>query len=731
MERLSNFIFDRSKLILAFVALMNIAALVSLTRFAIDSEVTGFFGEDNEVYNEYLALTEKYDVSESVAILIEDDDSLLTEQNMLTVYQLRQATEAVAGVSEVQTFLPEELPVGSRSLEIDDRFISFHYDEVKDYTRNEYTPADEFLSNDESTGIIALTLDHDADGDAIVDDLKPLIERYENVELSLAGDSVIGDTLEWYLQRILLLLPPTAAGLVLLTFYSILRSRRLTILSMVPAGLGALWTVGTIFLQGEAVNLVTALSPVFIIVMGSADGLHYTAHLLENVNLYKDRRKLTLETMRMVFKPIVLTSLTTMAGFGSLAWSDLEPIRQMGIYIPIGIGYACFLSVVFLPALLTRISLPAEGLQQQDGIIEFFVNLRNHRRAILVGVALVLLVAGINLPGLKVVSDPLLFFKPGSDIRETFGTVEDEFGGALVIIGDIEATDGLDTLRDADYAETILDMERDLERVPGILTVSSLFDVVQSSYSAATGKADYPESPSAVNLILHRMDEEDLDDWYRNDGIRLVARTNDLTVEDAALLREFVDDHPELRTLNGTPILYDELSRLTVKSQVQSLGLALVLVFVMLLVVFKSFRAAIIGLLPIVITVFGIMGCLSITGYHLNMVTATLSAVAVGVGVDYAIHLISGIQYFRAQGLELDIALESALRTVSRPVMASAFGLSIGMSVMFLSPLYVHMQVATIMWVSMMISSFGALALIPLFYRNGHKPATGDRHGIA
>ncbi|MFC2009134.1 RND family transporter [Chloroflexota bacterium] len=726
MERLSNFIFDKSKLIIAFVALMNLAALVSLTRFAIDSDVTGFFGEDNDVYNEYLALTEKYDISESVAILIEDNDSLLTEENMLTVYGLRESAEQVSGVSEVQSFLPEELPIGSRSLDIDDRFIGFHYDEVEDYTRHQYAPADQLLSDDESTGIIALTLDHDADGDAVVDELKPLLDSHENVKLSLAGDPVIGDTLEWYLLRIFLFLPPAAGSLVLLTFYSMLRNRRLTILSMVPAGLGALWTVGTIFLQGDAVNIVTAVSPVFIIVMGSADGLHYTTHLLEKLNLYKDRRTLTLETMRMVFKPIVLTSLTTMAGFGSLAWSDLEPIRQMGLYIPIGIGYACFLSVVFLPALLTRISLPSEGIQQKDGIIEFFVNLRHHRRAILIAVAVVLVIAGLNLPGLKVISDPLLFFKPGSDIRQTFNTVEDEFGGALVIIGDIEANGGLKTLRDADYAEEILDMERDLERMPGILTATSLFDVVQGSYAGATGQPDYPESPSAVNLILERMDDEDLEAWYAEGGLRLIARTNDLSIEDAALLRDFVDEHPALRTLNGTPILYDELSRLTVKSQVQSLGLALILVFVMLFVVFKSFRAAVIGLLPIVIAVVGIMGCLSITGYHLNLVTATMSAVAVGVGVDYAIHLISGIQYFRGHGMELDDAVTEAMRTVSRPILASAFGLSIGMSVMFLSPLYIHMQVATIMWVAMMISSFGALALIPLFYRNGQKPRTAN-----
>ena len=88
-EKLARFIFKRSKFILAFVVLMNVAALISLTRLAIDTDVTGFFNEGNEVYDEYVALTEKYDISESIVVLIEDDTSLLTEENLFTVYDLR------------------------------------------------------------------------------------------------------------------------------------------------------------------------------------------------------------------------------------------------------------------------------------------------------------------------------------------------------------------------------------------------------------------------------------------------------------------------------------------------------------------------------------------------------------------------------------------------------------------------------------------------------------------
>jgi len=98
------------------------------------------------------------------------------------------------------------------------------------------------------------------------------------------------------------------------------------------------------------------------------------------------------------------------------------------------------------------------------------------------------------------------------------------------------------------------------------------------------------------------------------------------------------------------------------------------------------------------------------------VLTANLSAIAVGVGVDYSIHLISGIYYFRKRGMGRRESVDAALSSVSRPVLANAFGLAIGLSVLFFSPLRIHMQVASVMWVAMMVSSMAALLLIPIFY---------------
>jgi len=84
--------------------------------------------------------------------------------------------------------------------------------------------------------------------------------------------------------------------------------------------------------------------------------------------------------------------------------------------------------------------------------------------------------------------------------------------------------------------------------------------------------------------------------------------------------------------------------------------------------------------------------------------------------VDYSIHLISGIYYYRREGMDRRESLREALTTVSRPVLANAFGLAIGLSALFFSPLRIHTQAASVMWVAMVVSSMAALLLVPLFY---------------
>jgi len=231
-----------------------------------------------------------------------------------------------------------------------------------------------------------------------------------------------------------------------------------------------------------------------------------------------------------------------------------------------------------------------------------------------------------------------------------------------------------------------------------------------------TGESDYPENPRFVQRIVAQIDDDDLETWVSDDGFRMMIRTEKLESVDMEELESFVAGQPDIRLITGMPVLFDEMNQLVAQSQIRSLGLALVLVFIMLWVTLRRFRAAVIGLIPIIITIAAILGMLVISKFHLNMLTANMSAIAVGVGVDYSIHLISGIYYFRRRGMGRGESVNAALSTVSRPVLANAFGLAIGLSILFFSPLRIHMQVATVMWVAMVVSSLAALLLIPIFY---------------
>ena len=717
MEKIASFIYRRARLIIAIVVVLNIVALASLFRFELDADFLNFFNTGNPKAEEFDRLNEKYQIGEAISVLIEQDRSLLEKDNLRSVFRLQEDIEKIDGISRVQSFIPSEISVERHLFSVTDEFIERHPDLLEDFIEDEYYFAEQLLSSDKSKGAIIVNLELDANAGDVIKSLEAIAQSEEHLTLSLAGNEIIKDTLWNDLLRILFILPPCAMVLVFLVFYSVIRNRKFTIMAMIPAGLGALWTLGTIFWSGQELNLVTILSPIFVIVMGAADGLHYVSHYIQNTSRYSNRRRLNVETLRFVGMPIFLTTITTMAGFASLIWTGVLPMRQMGIFVSLGIGYAGILSLFFLPALLSRVKLPSKPQRVRESRLTGLVlSAQKYNVPIAIVFLVIVAVSAFNIPKLEVVSNSLMFFKEDSQIRQTFDKIEDYFGGALPLTAEIAADRGADTLRDYNFADEILETERELERVPGVESVISLFDMIAGLNEMATGQDGYPENPIVVQRLLMRLDAEDLETWISDDGFRMMITTGDLDSVDIDELDDFVAEHPDIRMISGMPVLFDEMNRLVVQSQIRSLGLALILIFLMLLITIRKFRAALVALIPIVITIMAIMGFLVISRFYLNVLTANLSAISIGVGVDYSIHLISGIYYFRKQGMNRGDSVDSALSSVSRPILANAFGLAIGMSALFFSPLRIHMQAASVMWVAMVTSSMAALLLIPVFY---------------
>ena len=718
MRKLANFIYDHSKIIIALVVVLNIVAAVSFYRFSLDTDFLVFFTKGNPKAEAYVALNEKYYSGETISALIETEGSLLQKDHLLNVYHLQNDIAEIDGIARVQSFIPLEIPSGMGTIPVNEDFITGQYEVLRDFIENKYFMTDQFLSETGESGVIIVNLVSDADAGAIIDSFNELAEG-NTLDISLAGNEVIKDTIWGYLIRVLAILPPCAVILILLIFFLALRVPRFTVLAIIPAAFAALWIFGTMFWLGMDLNLVTALTPMFILVIGSAYGLHYVSHLRDNIGKFKDRRELTVETLGMVGMPIFLATITTMAGFVSLTWTEVAPMRQMGIFVTLGIAYAGFMAIFFLPAVLSRIKLPENVPASGDSLLNRII-LRVSRQRLIISIIFIaiVVVSIVYIPSIHVVSDQLMFFKEDSEIRQTYDKVEQQFGGAVPLTGEIISVGGESDLLNVEYASQVLETERKLENVPGIKSSFSIFDMVQGINLMATGTNTYPDNPVFTQMLLSQLSQEDKNSWISSDGFRMIIRTEGLASEDIDILDQFISEHDDvIRTITGMPVLFDEMNRLVVKSQVQSLALALVLIFIMLWITLRKITAALAGLLPIAITICAILGMLVITDFQLNVMTANLSAIAIGVGVDYSIHLISSIYYYRREGKNREESVKAALGTVSRPVLANAFGLAIGFSALFFSPLRIHAQAASVMWVAMLVSSLAALLLVPIFYR--------------
>ena len=220
-----------------------------------------------------------------------------------------------------------------------------------------------------------------------------------------------------------------------------------------------------------------------------------------------------------------------------------------------------------------------------------------------------------------------------------------------------------------------------------------------------------------VDAVLAGQVQLPMGEMVSADGLRFMLLPAGFTTDDLGTWLDYAEATPEIRQLTGMPVVWDEIARLVLRAQVVSLAVAFVLVLAMLSLAYRRARETIVSLVPIALTVMVMLGFVAVSGIQLNLLTAVVSGIVIGVGIDYAIHFIAAIDYARADG---DGYVLRAIDRAGRPIVANALGIAIALSALWLSPLAVHPQVSMIMWVAMTTAALTALVVIPaLLPRDG------------
>jgi predicted RND superfamily exporter protein len=691
MTRIAELIVRRSRLILVLTALLTLLAGAMLFRLDFNADVASFILEGTPTGEEFVTLQDKYAAADPINAMasLPPGETFADKENLGLLLELRTALEEVEGVESVASILPSRNPITGAPITASD--IAALPDVVARSLVSS-SPLSSFLLSEDGRHTLLMV----NPGEDLTATARRVIQvEVEGLEIVYSGNPVVFASVIDRLSFFLLVIPPLVLILLIATFYATIGDRKLSILAIFPAFLGSIWTFGLIFGLGLKADIVTVIVPIFVIVMGSADGLHFVSHFQEEADNPDPVARVS-SSLSHVGTPMILTTISTAAGFLSLMFTGVAPISQLGLFAAIGISFAGVISFFFLPAVMSYIEATPghESALLGPSVTAGLKRLVRTRVSAVVITVVILVFAAVALPRLDVNPDQLFFFKDDDPVRVAFDRTSEVFGGATPLMGEFVFNPG----GPPEQLDRIREISAEMEALPGVREVFSIADLA-------------PTLPAAqLEAVLSGRQELPLGRMVSDDGIRFVLLPDAFDSDELRAWVDYVDSRPEVRVITGMPLVWDEIARLVVNAQRISLLVAFALVAALLLVAYRRIRETFASLVPIALTIVALLGFIAISGIQLNLLTAVVSSIVLGVGIDYAIHLVAAIDIARKDG---DGYVYRALDRAGRPIVANALGIAVALTALWLSPLKVHAQISSMMWVAMITAALATLLVLP------------------
>ncbi|MCB9683884.1 MAG: RND family transporter [Alphaproteobacteria bacterium] len=500
---------------------------------------------------------------------------------------------------------------------------------------------------------------------------------------------------------------PFGVAVIIVFLFATLRQLRGVVLPFSIQIMSIIVSMGLIPVLGWKVQMVTVTLPVILLAVGNDHAIHLVAQYQElNVpGTTKTAGELTKEVLERLGLPIVAAGTTTVAGLLCLLTHIVVPAVQLGWLAAWGVTFAMAASLLFGPAVLSILPVPkpvagagvhgeGHGLDLALNRLAKFVAARP--RAVLAGCLVFAVVAASGIPLVEVDTNPINYYPRSAPVAVTALEVNDHFGGsteiAVMVEGDIQ---------DPETMKKIDRLERDLKAMPQIGYTMSIATVVRKMNQAVSGgdpaQAKIPDTKEAIAqlFLLYSMggSSEDFERMVDFDFEHAVvtARINSLSTTEIKgvvdeIHREVLSDFKDNNVVvGGFGTVFSDLVDAVVSGQVSSLTLSIVVVAVLDALVFGSIGAGLWSIVPLLVAVPMLFGLMGYAGIELNVVTAMLSSIMIGVGVDYTIHYLWRYRELRRSGISPEESVIETMNSVGRGILFNALSVVFGFSILFLS----------------------------------------------
>ncbi|MDD5561702.1 MAG: MMPL family transporter [Candidatus Omnitrophica bacterium] len=756
IDKLVAFALKRPKLIFSIILLLVLASLAAFTRVKVDTDPENMLPEkefvrvfNHEVKKEFTI----YDYVVLGVVNEKDPNGVFNPETLEKIYKIAGQVKKIDGV------IGYELMSLANKDDIEQAgpgAISFRWlmgeppytsaDALRIKTRALENPLfyDTLISGDGKALCIYVPIKAKKLSYRVARSIQKVLKEYSGDEqyyltgLPLAEDA-FGVEMFWQMG----ISAPLAVLVIFLLMWWFFKHVALVIMPLVMAIIVVIITMGLLVWLGFPIHIMSSMIPIFLLPISVLDSIHILNEFFEKYRTFKDKNKTISYVLNELYRPNLFTSLTTVAGFFSLSFAPIPPVQVFGIAVAFGVALAWVLTVLMIPAyiaLLDEKKMGSFGVHEDDigkGRLSRslaawgrFTVLR-WKQVLFASVALIALsIYGITR--IHINDNPTRWFNRKHPIRVADKVLNKHFGGTYSVYLVLEAKDkDAQVFLEPQMLRYIQGLQGYLFEKGSVGKSTSLADVTRKVYYELLGGTKknkvIPPTPQAVaqTLISFENSHKPDDLWHfvnpdysrANIWLQLPSGDNQQMSEVVRQVDKFFKMNPAPFALsyNWAGLTYINMvwqNKMVGGMLINFLGSFIIVLF-MMTVLFKSPVTGLLSMLPLTVTILFIYSLLGFTGKEYDMPVAVLSALTLGLAVDFAVHFIERSRMFYAENKSWPKTAQEMFGSPARALIKNALVISIGFLPLFASPLVPYNTVGFFMFAIMLVASIATLMILP------------------
>ncbi len=585
-------------------------------------------------------------------------------------------------------------------------------------------------------------------------EIRQVIQSYGDVgKIYLGGIPMIADDMMTFIKSDIVVFGIGVLLFIVATLWFVFRKLIWIIVPISSCVVSVVIMTGLLGLLGWKVTVISSNFISLMLILTMAMNIHMSTRFLQ---LKKDSpSKNSLEiislTTRKMFWPIFYTVLTTILAFLSLIFSEIKPIIDFGWMMTFGLITSFIITFTLLPTFLSfapsnNISLKKE---QNSKFTTFLGSLSISKKNLIFSITgIVIILSVIGISKLEVENSFINYFNKNTEIYKGMKLIDEELGGTtpLEVILKFPKKDKENKSAEDDEFEDwgdendknddkywftkdkidkIASVHNYLDSLPEIgkvLSFSSIIDVAtQLNKNKPLGTLEmgvlYSKIPQSIKTEI-------IDPYLSiaNDEARISLRIidsqenlrrNDLINKINFDLKDKIGLEESEYQLAGVLILFNNLLQSLFKSQILTLGLVMIGIFIMFLILFRNIKLSLIGVVPNFIAAFFILGIIGLLEIPLDMMTITIAAITIGIAVDNSIHYIYRFKEEFNKIKDYNKTLQLCHSTVGVAILNTSITIVFGFSILVLSKFIPTIYFGMFTGLAMLLAMISVLTLLP------------------